>query len=70
MQPNLKEKATDCGSIVVLNRLLRARLGHHLTALCDVDPGPWDPCVVAAMEKFTWTTEILSRKGTAWPLFK
>ena len=30
--------------------------------LFDVDPGPRDPCVVAAMDKFTWTTEILWRK--------
>ena len=28
----------------------------------DVDPGPQDPCVVAAMDKFTQTTEILWRK--------
>ena len=28
----------------------------------DVDPGPWDPCVVAAMDKFTRTTETLWRK--------
>ena len=29
-QPSLKETATDRGSHVVLNRLPRARLGHHL----------------------------------------
>ena len=28
----------------------------------DVDPSPWDLCVVAAMEKYTWPTEILCRK--------
>ena len=28
----------------------------------DADPGPWDPCVVAAMDKFTRTTGILWRK--------
>ena len=28
----------------------------------DADPSPWDLCVVAAVEKFTWTTEILWRK--------
>ena len=28
----------------------------------DVDPGLWDLCVVAAMDKFTRTTEILWRK--------
>ena len=28
----------------------------------DADPGQRDPCVVAAMDKFTWTTEILWRK--------
>ena len=28
----------------------------------DMDPGPWDPCVVAAMDKFTHSTEILWRK--------
>ena len=32
--------------------------------------GPWDPCVGAAMDKFTRTTEVLRRKGTAWPLSK
>ena len=30
--------------------------------LPDADPGPWVPCVVAAMAKFTQTTEILCRK--------
>ena len=28
----------------------------------DVDPGPQDPCVVAATDKYTGTTEILWRK--------
>ena len=28
----------------------------------DVDPRPQDPCVVAAVDKFTRTTEILWRK--------
>ena len=28
----------------------------------DVDPIPWDPGAVVAMDKFTWTTEILWRK--------
>ena len=28
----------------------------------DADPGPWDLCVVAAMDKFTQATEILWRK--------
>ena len=28
----------------------------------DVDPSPRGPCVVAAMDKFTQTTEILWRK--------
>ena len=28
----------------------------------DADPGPRKPCVVAAMDKFTGTTEILWRK--------
>ena len=28
----------------------------------DADPSPWDLCVVAAMDKFTQTTEILWRK--------
>ena len=32
-QPYLKETATDCTLLVVSNRLLRARLGHHLTLL-------------------------------------
>ena len=29
----------------------------------DVDPSPQDLCVVTAIDKFTWTTEILGRKG-------
>ena len=36
----------------------------------DVDPGRRDLCVVAVMDKFTRTTEILWRKGLAWPLSK
>ena len=28
----------------------------------DVDSGPWGPCVVAAMNKFTRTAEVLWRK--------
>ena len=32
------------------------------TFLFDVDPCLWNPCVVAAMDKFTQTTEILWRK--------
>ena len=38
--------------------------------LCDVDSHPRGPCVVSAMNKFTWTIEVLWRKGTAWPLSK
>ena len=34
----------------------------------DVDPGPWDPYVVAAMDKFTRTTESSGGKGTAQSL--
>ena len=37
-------------------------LHHQENTLTDADPGPRDPCVVAAMGKFTWTTEILWRK--------
>ena len=33
-----------------------------LNYLHDSDPGPWDLCVVAAKDKFTWTTEVLWRK--------
>ena len=33
-----------------------------------MDPGLRNPCVVAAMDKFTWTTESCGEKGTAWPL--
>ena len=34
----------------------------------DVDPGPRrDPCVVAAMDKVTRTTESCGGKGTVWP---
>ena len=37
--------------------------------MAEADPGPWrDPCVVAAMDKFTWTTQSCGGKGTAWPL--
>ena len=36
----------------------------------NADPSPWDPCIVAAMDKFTGTTEILWRKGTAQLLSK
>ena len=32
------------------------------TLLPDVDSGPRGPCVVAVMDKFTWTTEVLWRK--------
>ena len=28
----------------------------------DMDPGQWDPCVMAAIDKLTRTTEILRRK--------
>ena len=28
----------------------------------DVDPGPQDPCAVEAIDKYTWTTEILWSK--------
>ena len=37
------------------------------TSLADADSGPQGPCVVDAMNKFTWTTEVLWRKrdGTA-----
>ena len=33
----------------------------------DADPSPWGLCVVAAMNKFTWTTESCGGKGTARP---
>ena len=36
--------------------------------LVDVDPGPWDPCVVASMDKFRGTIESRGGKGTAPPL--
>ena len=36
-QPNLKETTTTCGSLVALNRLPEATLGHHLT-LPEKDP--------------------------------
>ena len=38
--------------------------------ILDEDPGQWDLCAVAAMDKFTWTTEILWRKGSAQLLYK
>ena len=31
----------------------------------DADPGPRDPCVVAAMDRFTQTVESCGGKGTA-----
>ena len=35
----------------------------------DADPGLWwDPCVVAAMDKFTQTTESCGGKGMVQPL--
>ena len=34
----------------------------------DADPGWQNPCVVAAMDKFTQTTEPCGGKGTAQPL--
>ena len=36
--------------------------------LFDADPGLQDPCVVAAVDKFTQTTESFGGKGTAWTL--
>ena len=33
----------------------------EVSYLPDADPGPRDLCVVAAVDKFTWTTEILWR---------
>ena len=30
-QSDQKGTATDCGSLVVVNKLPRARLGHHMT---------------------------------------
>ena len=36
----------------------------------DADPGPWGPCVVAEMNKFTRTTEVLWREGMAQTLSK
>ena len=43
---------------------------HEQLKASDADPGLRDLCVVAAMEKYTWTTEILWRKrdgmATLW----
>ena len=36
----------------------------------DVDPDPRGPCLVAAMNKFTWTTKSCGEKGLAWLLSK
>ena len=51
---------------------VKLKLDNKLSASkiqwCDADPGLRGPCVVAAMNKFTWTTEVLWRKGMAWPL--
>ena len=35
----------------------------------DADPGQWDPCAVAAIDRFTWTTEILWRKRDSMATF-
>ena len=34
----------------------------------NVDPGQQNPCAVAAMDRFTWTTKSCGEKGTAGPL--
>ena len=34
-------------------------------SFCDANPGQLGPCVVAAMDKFTGTTESCGGKGTA-----
>ena len=39
-----------------------------LLMVSDMDSSPQGPCVVAVMNKFTWTAEILWRKGMARPL--
>ena len=36
--------------------------------ICDADLSWWDPCVVAAMDRFIRITESCGRKWTAWPL--
>ena len=36
--------------------------------MSDADPGPRGPCVVAATNKFTQTTESCGGKRMAWPL--
>ena len=39
-----------------------------MVGLYDADSNQWGPCTVAVMNKFTGTTEVLWRKGTAQPL--
>lgn len=47
-------------SLLVYFTLFQTRSG-------DADPGRQDPCVVATMNKFTWTTEILWKKRDGMP---
>ena len=42
--------------------ILEENIGSKISGIVDVDPAPQDPCVVAAMDKFTRSTEILWRK--------
>ena len=43
--------------------------GNESKKFSDAVPGlQWDPCVVAAMDKFTQTTESCGEKGMARPL--
>ena len=39
-----------------------SKIDHMIGHKTNADSGPWVLCVVAATNKFTWTTEILWRK--------
>ena len=49
---------------IMLNEISQAvKDKYHMTSpISDADPGPQGPCVVAAINKFTRTIEVLWRK--------
>ena len=52
----------------MVQRPLRSYGPQEPSGKSDADSNLQGLCVVAATNKFTWTTEVLWRKGTAWPL--
>ena len=61
----LKMQCTRCNTQCKNKEMVK-----NWTWAIDADPGLWGPYVMAAMDKFTWTTEVLWRKGMAWLLSK